>query len=344
MATLGPLPGPVSSAVDAAATSGQRTRRLISPAVARAAAERGIPATELETLPGSGAGGRLLVVDLPATSAAAPRGAAAASPASTAGWGRGSGSDRNHATEVAGAHPRVPIVVPLDERHQVRARSAVEDMQASAQLTSAVEVDVTALLRRVQSCQGGSAPVNGDVRTLILPDLAAAIATTLMGHPTLNARIDVTAGTVTYRDCVDLGVVVSGPRGDTAALITDAGGLSVERLVHELATVRLLAMAGVQAADARADATFTLFDRPGAPILFETPPLPIGTAASLALGWVERRPLATPQPSGGYRIAWAGYLCLTYDHRLVDGADAARFLADLAFAFAGDASVSGAAA
>ncbi len=312
------------------------SRRLISPAVARTAAERGITPTELETLPGSGAGGRLLVADLPAVASATPRGAVPATgraaPAAAVTSGTAGGAP-------AGAMvPRVPIVVPMDDAQLVRARTAVEDMQASAQLTSAVEVDVTALLRRVQVSQrtpSGSSPADGDVRTLLLPNLVAAVAATLADHPALNARIDVEAGTVTYRDRVDLGVIVSGPRGDTAALIPDAGSLSLEHIAAELATVRLLAMAGAQAPRPTADATFTLFDRPEAPILFETPPLPLGTSASLALGWVERRPIATPQ--GGYRIAWAGYLCLTYDHRLVDGADAARFLSDLASAFAGDA-------
>lgn len=337
MATPDPLRSLTSDAADAVGISDPRSRRLISPAVARAAAERGISASELESLPGSGAGGRLLVGDLSAVAAVAIRDRAVASPALKARSGRESGSDGNPAATRAGVQPRIPIVVPLSERQQARARDAVEDMQASAQLTSAVEVDVTALVRRVQRREVGFAPVDGDVRALILPDLIAAIAKTLMDHPALNARIDLTAGTATYREQVNLGVVVSGPRGDTAAQIPDVGGLSIERLADELATVRLLAMAGSQKVDRRADATFTLFDRPGSPILFETPPLPIGTTASLALGWVERRPLASGQPSSGYRIAWAGYLCLTYDHRLVDGADAARFLADLAAAFAGDA-------
>jgi 2-oxoglutarate dehydrogenase E2 component (dihydrolipoamide succinyltransferase) len=237
---------------------------------------------------------------------------------------------------AAGAHPRQKIVVALDARRLSRARRAVEDINASAQLTSAVEVDVTALVGRLLIGQQNALPANGDVRALILPYLAAAIATTLASHPMLNARIDVTAGTVTFRDRVDLGVVMSGSRGDSEALIVDAGGMSVERLAHELATLRLIAMAGVQTIEPRGDATFMLFERSVAPVLFETPPLPIGTAASLSLGWVERRPLATANSLGGYLIAWAGYLCLTYDHRLVDGADAARFLSDLSIAFAGD--------
>lgn len=330
---------PASDAADSAVEAEHGRRRLISPAVARAAAERGISTGELEMLPGSGAGGRLLLVDLPDAPTATARASAVSLAVATA---PASGSDLGHASVAAGAHPREEIVVALDAHQLSRARRAVEDINASAQLTSAVEVDVTALVGRALGGQQNALPANGDVRALILPDLAAAIVTTLARHPMLNARIDVAAGTVTFRDRVDLGVVASSPRGDSEALIVDAGGMSVERLAQELATVRLLAMAGVQSTVARGDATFMLFDRSGAPILFETPPLPMGTAASLSLGWVERRPLATANSLGGYLIAWAGYLCLTYDHRLVDGADAARFLSDLSIAFAGDGTASSA--
>lgn len=333
MATPDRSATPVSGAVGSAVEAERGRRRLISPAVARAAADRGISTGELETLPGSGAGGRLLLVDLPDAPAAAAGPSAASLALATA---PASESDRDRSSVVAGTHPREQIVVALDARQQARARRAVEDINASAQLTSAVEVDVTSVVQRALIGQQNGLPANGDVRSLILPDLAAAIVATLARHPMLNARIDVAAGTVTFRDRVDLGVVVSSPRGDSEALIVDAGALSVERLAQELTTVRLLAMAGVQSTVAHGEATFMLFDRSGAPILFETPPLPMGTAASLSLGWVERRPLATSQPLGGYLIAWAGYLCLTYDHRLVDGADAARFLSDLSIAFAGD--------
>ncbi len=178
---------------------------------------------------------------------------------------------------------------------------AVEDMQASTQLTSAIEVDVTGLLRRMQERQQFAGtrrtgvPAGGDKRILLLPSLVSAIAVTLEDHPALNANIDVAAGTVTYRDQVDLGVVVSGPRGDIATLFIDAGGRSDEDIAAELATARLLAMAGARAPRPTADPMFMLFDRPGTPILFETPPLPQGTSAALALGWVERRPIATPE-------------------------------------------------
>ncbi len=318
------------------------TRRLISPAVARAAAERGVTPADLENLPGTGAGGRLLVADLPAVARAqsSPTDSLAASLAVS--LGDGSGPGRVSGVGVAGQ--RDPIVLPLDEHQRQRASTALEDMKSSAQLTSAVEVDVTALLQRVKASQEhllGRMPVAGDVRELLLPSLLVAVTSTLSLHPALNAHIDVEAGTVIYRDSINLGMVVSGPRGDTAAVISDAGSSPAERVAADLARVRLLAMTGTQVNEHMSAATFTLFHRPGVPILFETPPLPQGTSASLALGWVERRPVATAQSEGGFRVAWAGYLCLTYDHRLVDGADAARFLANLSTAFADDASFEG---
>ncbi len=308
------------------------TRRLISPAVARLAAERGITPPELQTLPGSGVGGRLLAVDLPAAPAAS-----AGAPVAQARTVRSADPGVHRVLSAGATATREPIVVSLDEHQQEKARAAIEDIQASAQLTSAVEVDVTGLVRRMQQAQQGDV-TDGDVRELLLPSLVATLAATLADHPALNARIDVAQGTVTYHDHVDLGVVVSGPHGDTAAIVPDAAGRARTDIAGELATLRLLASAGVQISRPTSDATFTLYDRTGTPILFETPPLPLGTSASLALGWVERRPVAAARPEVGFRVAWAGYLCLTYDHRLVDGADAARFLSDLAVAFAGDGS------
>ena len=308
-------------------------RRLISPAVALAAAERGITPAELSTIPGSGAGGRLVVVDLQAAGRTELRDLGSGSEVPRLSRSAGTGQHRGVVTVEEPS--RNSIVVPMDDAQRHRSRTAIEDMQASAQLTSAVEVDVTDLLQRVQMAQDmppGAWPVDGDARALLLPQLIAAVASTLADHPAINARIDADAGTVTYRERLNLEVIASGPKGDVAALILDAATLTIEQIRVELSTIRLLAMAGLQSLRPSAEATFTLYDRLGARILFETPPLPRGTAASLALGWVERRPIVTPE--GESQIVWAGYLCLTYDHRLIDGSDAARFLSDLASAFA----------
>ncbi len=298
-------------------TEGRRT--VISPAVERAAAERGISSAELAAMRGSGRGGRLLVADLPERGStalpAAPRTAAGPPPS---------------ARREAPAVPAPTVVVPVTVERSTRIERTMRDAWSSAALTSAVEVDVTPLMRAAQTGGAGArdATVGGAV---VMPALMLALGRTLAAHPAMNARIDVDAGVVEYRDRIDLRLVSSGQAGDSDTLIQDCGALDAQGVVDALAGARLLARAGEQAALGMQHATFTLFDRSTSEILFETVPLAEGTTGALSVGRVERRPLSVADDDGGgFRVAWATYLCLTYDHRLVDGADAARFLSELA--------------
>lgn len=299
-------------------TEGRRT--VISPAVERAAAERGISSAELAGMRGSGRGGRLLVSDL-------PEGGTTPRPATS------SIVDERRVGTPAPTPPTAgSVVVGVTEERAAHIERAMRDARSAADLTSAVEVDVTALVRAVRS--GAARPGDGGgAGPVVLPALVRALGRMLAVHPAMNARIDVEAGVVEYRDRVNLLLVSGGQGGDSAALIEDCAALSDEATDAALAGARLLARAGERASAEERRATFTLFDRSSSDVLFETVPLAEGTTGALSLGRVERRPLTVGDDGSGgdaFRVAWATYLCLTYDHRLVDGADAARFLSDLA--------------
>lgn len=313
--------------------------RLVPPAVRARAAELGIATTTLETLTGTGPGGRLRLADLgglPAGAGSARASSAVAAPAAAV-----TTTLRTDATGDA-------LTVPLGALRWERARRVMEDATAAADLTSAVEVDLTATIARLEQATGihpGSATFPDEFLTIV----ARNLVTVLRAHPMLNARIDMATdgGRTILRDAVDLGVTISGERGDIHGVIGGAESLAPDELRARLGALGLLARAGVDgtaipSAPSSADsaqpgpeATFTLIDRRSRPVLFETPPLPRGCSGALAVGAVEKRPLIDPTV-GGLRIAWAAYLCLTYDHRLVDGADAARFLAELSGALASD--------
>jgi len=297
------------SGVDAAATPG---RRLVAPAVARAAAERGIPLADLDVLVGSGPGGRVRLGDLPATGAGRP---VAGDPLPPGASALPRGAD--------------PLTVPLGTARLQRAREVVAAAASVAALTSAIEVDLTAM---VLAAHPDGVGADEDVRLRLVVPLIAALAVTLADHPVLNARLDLAAGVVASRPAVDLAVVSTGRHGEFRRILPDVGARSRDELEAEVAALRLLARAGSSGVvDDVPPPSFTLIERPGASLLFETSPLAPGTAGTLALGKVERRPLDVGGgPLDRIGIRWAGYLCLTYDHRLVDGADAARFLADLA--------------
>lgn len=306
----------------------QTARMLIPPAVRQRASELGIPIATIEGLQGSGPQGRLRVADLehiaraptPPLRSPSDR-AASATPVVTT-----SGSD-----VTAGA-----VTIPLDSRRLIRARRAMEDAITAADLTSAIEVDLSTMVAAVEA-RTGQGPGTDRFADHFLTLLAHAAFVTLEMHPMLNARIDmeVDGGQTTLRAAVDLSLMMSGDRGDVRAVIAGANALHLDELHNRIRTSGMLARAGIgralgsDQADENEGGTFAIIDRRSRPPLFETPPLPSGCSGALAVGMLEKRPLVDAA-TGELRIAWAAYLCMTYDHRLIDGADAARFLGALA--------------
>jgi 2-oxoglutarate dehydrogenase E2 component (dihydrolipoamide succinyltransferase) len=203
----------------------------------------------------------------------------------------------------------------------------VESLQTSAQLTTVVEVDVTrvATLRarareRFEAAEG--------VKLSFLPFFAKAAVEALRTHPALNASIDVDAGTVTYHGSEHLGVAVDTERGLLVPVIRDAGDLSLGALARRIAELAERTRGNKITPDELSGGTFTLTNTGSRGALFDTPIINQPQVAILGTGTVVRRPVVLADASGADVIAVRSMvlLALTYDHRLVDGADAARFL------------------
>lgn len=297
---------------------GQSDPRLRSPAVLLAAAERGIPLVELSSMPGSGRGGRLLPSDLDRWRP---------EPLATSGGAIVAELTSRHTFAAPrgdlASRTRTVALSPAQAEH---AASVLRTAHSTAPVTSVVEVDLTrSLLSRADARSGLDDPDEG---LLLLPSLVVAVVAVLSRHPLLNATMDGPAGTVEHHDHVDLEVRVSGRSGTSLTLLGSAETLDEVRVRELLAARGRHVEGGGPNADDVA-ATFSITYRSGTPVLLETPPLSPGTVGALTFGAVERRPLSADDSGMAIRVAWASYLCLTYDHRLIDGADAARFLTDL---------------
>jgi pyruvate dehydrogenase E2 component (dihydrolipoamide acetyltransferase) len=305
--------------------SGQSDPRLRSPAVLRAAAERGIPLVELSSIPGSARGGRLLRSDLDRwrpEPLVTTRGSVVARPVSHR-VSVGSREDLASRTRT----------IPLSPAQVEHAASVMHTAHSTAPVTSVIEVDLTrALLLRAEPSSTGDSMDEG---LLLLPSLVLAVVAGLTRHPLLNATIDGSAGTIEHRDHVDLGVCVSGGSGTSLTMLRGAETLDEVRVRELLAAQgRLGEGRGRDAHDGAA--TFAITYRSETPVLLETAPLLPGSVGALTFGAVERRPLSADDTGMAIRVAWVSYLCLTYDHRLIDGADAARFLTDVAHILGAD--------
>ena len=287
----------------------------MTPLVRKLAAEYRV---DLSTIAGTGVGGRIRKDDvLEAAKRAAqavPAAPQAAAPASAAQ----SPSPLRGRTEK------------MTRLRKVIAERMVESLQVSAQLTTVVEVDVTRIAVLRQRAKSGFESREG-VKLSFLPFFAKAVVEGLKVHPSLNASIDGAAGTVTYHDSENLGVAVDTERGLLVPVIHGAGDLSVAGLAKRISEVAERTRTGKISPDELAGGTFTLTNTGSRGALFDTPIINQPQVAVLGTGSVVKRPVVVSDDAGSDSIAIRSmvYLALTYDHRLVDGADAARFLGTL---------------
>ena len=267
----------------------------------------------------------------PAPSPAAPPPAAAAAPPPVAP------SAAQPAAPPA-APPR-PAVVPsslrgrtekLSRSRQVIAQRMVESLQTSAQLTTVVEADVTAIARLRDRAKAAFEAREG-VKLSFLPFFALATVEALKVHPKLNAVIDMASGQVTYHDAEHLGIAVDTERGLIVPVIRNAGDLNIAGLARKIADLAERTRAGQVNPDEVSGGTFTLTNTGSRGALFDTPIINQPQVGILGTGSVVKRAVVVEDPALGEVIAVRSmvYLALTYDHRLVDGADAARFLVTL---------------
>jgi 2-oxoglutarate dehydrogenase E2 component (dihydrolipoamide succinyltransferase) len=233
------------------------------------------------------------------------------------------------------ARPR-PAVVPsslrgrterMSRARQVIAQRMVESLQTSAQLTTVVEADVTAIARLRDRAKAAFEAREG-VKLSFLPFFALATVEALKAHPKLNAVIDIAAGQVTYHDAEHLGIAVDTERGLMVPVIKTAGDLNIGGLARKIADLANRTRAGQVSPDDLSGGTFTLTNTGSRGALFDTPIINQPQVGILGTGTVVKRAVVVEDPTLGEVITVRSmvYLALTYDHRLVDGADAARFL------------------
>jgi len=301
---------------------------LLSPLVRRLLGEHGL---EPQDIAGTGQDGRVTPDDV---RAAARAGADAdTSPAAASAPTGTSASAPSRPRDEVEVHtlPDGSRVEPLSRTRSVIAERMVTSLQTSAQLTAAVEADVTRLMHaRGRHKDAYRARYGHSLSPLAL--IARAVCRTLARHPVLNASIDTDAGSVTYHRDIDLGIAVDAPNGLIVPTIRAANQLTAPALQQRIADLASRARERKLRPDDVGGSTFTITNTGSAGTLFDTPILNPPEVGILATPTIEKRPVVVQDAGGNDQIAirQRTYLCLSYDHRLVDGADAARFLTDLA--------------
>ncbi|HUZ54352.1 MAG TPA: 2-oxo acid dehydrogenase subunit E2 [Streptosporangiaceae bacterium] len=257
--------------------------------------------------------------------AAAPGSTAPAAPAAAAG--QPAADVQPKAATIPAPSTLRGTTERLSRARQVIAQRMVESLQTSAQLTTVVEADVTAIARLRGRIKTAFEAREG-VKLSFLPFFALATVEALKAHPRLNAVIDISSGTVTYHDAEHLGIAVDTERGLMVPVIRNAGDLNIGGLARKIADLAQRTRAGQVSPDDLTGGTFTLTNTGSRGALFDTPIINQPQVGILGTGTVNKRAVVVDDPDLGEVITVRSivYLALTYDHRLVDGADAARFL------------------
>jgi 2-oxoglutarate dehydrogenase E2 component (dihydrolipoamide succinyltransferase) len=203
----------------------------------------------------------------------------------------------------------------------------VESLQVSAQLTTVVEADVTKIARLRAQAKDAFLAREG-VKLSFLPFFAIAACEALREHPVVNSSVDTEAGTITYYDVEHLGIAVDTDRGLMVPVIHHAGDLNLAGMARKIDDLAARTRANKVSPDELGGGTFTLTNTGSRGALFDTPIINQPQVGILGTGTVVKRPAVVDDPNLGEVIAVRStvYLALTYDHRVVDGADAARFL------------------
>lgn len=303
-----------------------------TPLVRRLASERGV---DLSTVVGTGVGGRIRKEDVLAASATlAPVSIPTERPvASTPHVPTVPSTPAANVTAPTTSKAAAPVAElrgrtePMSRLRKVIAERMVESLQVSAQLTSVVEVDVTRIAALRNKSKAAFEAREG-VKLSFLPFFAKAACEALKQFPAVNAQINQEEGTVTYFDAEHVGIAVDTERGLLVPVVRDAGDLNIGGLARKIADLAERTRTNKLSPDELSGGTFTLTNTGSRGALFDTPIINQPQVAILGTGAVVKRPVVISDENGGDIVAIRQmiYLALTYDHRLVDGADAARFL------------------
>ena len=313
---------PVAPAPVIPAASIQNEDSYVTPIVRKLAAEAGV---NLATVKGTGVGGRIRKEDI---LAASPRAAAAPSAQII--------NNAPIASTPTSTAPRTPIAVSplrgtsvtMTRLRKVIADRMVESLKISAQLTTVIEVDVTKIDHLRKAAKESFESREG-VKLTYLPFFAVAVCEALKQRPVLNSIVE--GDQITYHGAEHLGIAVDTERGLLVPVVKDAGDLNMGGIARKITDVAARTRDNKITPDELGGGTFTITNTGSRGALFDTPIINQPQVAILGLGAVVKRPMVVKGADGGETIAIRSmvYLALSYDHRVVDGADAARFLVTL---------------
>jgi 2-oxoglutarate dehydrogenase E2 component (dihydrolipoamide succinyltransferase) len=302
-----PAPVAVSQPLDA----------YVTPIVRKLASELGV---NLSNVTGTGVGGRIRKEDV---QAAAPRATAAINTPSSAAV-----APAARTAPAVAASPLRGTTVTMSRLRKVIAARMVESLQVSAQLTTVIEVDVTKIARLRDRAKATFEAREG-VKLSFLPFFAVSVCEALKQHPVLNSSVE--GDQIIYHGTEHLGIAVDTERGLLVPVIHSAGDLNMGGIARKIADLAARTRDNKVTPDELGGGTFTLTNTGSRGALFDTPIINQPQVAILGLGAIVKRPMVVKGEDGGETIAIRSmvYLALSYDHRVVDGADAARFLVTL---------------
>ena len=300
-----PAPKPAEKPQAAKQVSGG----YVTPIVRKLAREKGV---DISTLTGSGVGGRIRREDVLAA-AQKPQAAAPAAPAAP-----------------------LPPIQPAQERgkteklsrmRQTIAKHMMNSLASTAQLTTVVEVDVTRIANLRARAKDSFAQREG-TKLSFLPFFVKAAVEALKAHPKINSRVNDETNEVTYFDHENVGIAVDSDKGLMVPVIKNCGDLTIAAIARKINELAAKVRDGSISIDEMSGGTFSITNTGSRGALFDTPVVNYPEEAILGLGTIVRRPMVVKDAEGNDTIAVRSlvYLALSYDHRLIDGADAARYL------------------
>ncbi|WP_022919192.1 2-oxoglutarate dehydrogenase, E2 component, dihydrolipoamide succinyltransferase [Ruania albidiflava] len=312
-----PAPSPAaakSPEAPKAASGTEAPTSYVTPLVRKLAADKGV---DLSTLSGTGVGGRIRKQDVLDAAEAAAKPAPQEAPAQA---------------PAAAKEAPAPAVSPLrgtrekmSRLRKIVAKRMVESLQVSAQLTTVLEVDVTKIARLRAQAKDDFLAREG-VKLTYLPFFTMAAVEALKQYPKLNASIE--GDEIVYHGSENVGIAVDTERGLIVPVIKDAGDLNLAGIARSIADLAERTRTNKATPDELTGGTFTITNTGSGGALFDTPILFQPQVGMLGVGSIVKRPVVVPGPDGGDVIAVRHmvYLAISYDHRLIDGADASRFL------------------
>ena len=312
--------GSVPKRAEPAAAAKSGSAPYVTPLVRKLAQENGV---DLDAVKGTGIGGRIRKQDVLAAAQGGSAQSAPETPTTTASAPKGGPSS-------AGVRPELAELRGTTQKanriRKVTARITRDSLQSSAQLTQVFEVDMTRVAQLRGEVKEQFADKHG-VKLTYLPFYAKAVIEALVSHPNVNASYNEESNEITYHGSVNLGIAVDTEAGLLSPVIKDAQDMDIPALSKAIIDLAERARASKLTPDDLSGGTFTITNIGSEGALFDTPILVPPQAAMLGTGAIVRRPVVDSDADGeSIAIRSMGYTPLTYDHRLIDGADAGRFL------------------